>query len=262
VVLSSRSDTEQPNNRVPLVELIEISKFFGAVRAVVGATLILWPGEVLGIVGDNAAGKSTLMKVLSGAHQPTSGEIRISGRPVRFANPRDARELGIEMVYQDLALVPHLDIATNIFLGHEPLRGGPARLLGVLDRSHMEQESYRMFNRLQVNIGSVLARVRSLSGGQRQAVAISRAVVFEARVIIMDEPTANLSVAGIAMVRDLVRNLKAHGISVILISHRLEDIFAVADRTVVMKHGHIVGERATSQTNPDEILQMILTGAG
>ena len=244
----------------PLVEMVGISKSFGAVQAVVDATLAVRPGEVVGIVGDNAAGKSTLMKVLSGAHAPTSGEIRIDGAAVRFTSPHDARERGIEMVYQNFALVPHLDVATNIFLGREPLRGGVGRAVGLLDRPAMERESRSLFGRLRVDIGSVRAKVRTLSGGQQQAVAIARAMAFKARLIIMDEPTANLSVAGIEMVREVIRSLRAHGIAVLIISHRLEDIFAVADRVLVMKRGRIVGGRAMDQTNMDEVLQMIVAG--
>jgi simple sugar transport system ATP-binding protein len=249
-----------PGQQPPLVEMRGISKSFGAVQAVVDASLVVWPAEVVGIVGDNAAGKSTLMKVLSGAHEPTSGEIRMHGVPVRFASPHDARQRGIEMVYQNFALVPHLDIATNIFLGREPVRSGPARLLGALDRATMDAGARELFGRLRVDVGSVRAKVRTLSGGQQQAIAIARAMAFEARLIIMDEPTANLAVSGIEMVRDVIRNLKAHGISVIVISHRLEDIFAVADRVVVMKRGRVVGGREIGQTSMDEVLQMIVSG--
>src|SRR5436189_2864000 len=148
-----------PAAGVPLVEMVGISKSFGAVQAVVDATLAVWPGEVVGIVGDNAAGKSTLMKVLSGAHEPSGGKIRIDGTPVRFASPHDARERGIEMVYQNFALVPHLDIGTNIFLGREPLRRGVGRLVGLLDRPMMEREARALFGRLRVDIGSVRAKV-------------------------------------------------------------------------------------------------------
>ncbi len=245
----------------PLVEMLHIAKSFGAVAAVVEASLLVWPGEVVGIVGDNAAGKSTLMKVLSGAHELTTGEIRMAGTPVRFTSPHDARQQGIEMVYQNFALVPHLDIATNIFLGREPRRSGLARLVGMVDRPTMDRQTRQLFGQLRVDIGSVRAKVRTLSGGQQQAVAIARAMAFEARLIIMDEPTANLSVSGIEMVRGVIRRLKAHGIAVIVISHRLEDIFAVADRVLVMKRGRMVGGRSVEQTTMDEVLQMIVTGA-
>ncbi|MDQ6675448.1 MAG: ATP-binding cassette domain-containing protein [Chloroflexota bacterium] len=246
---------------LPLVEMLGISKSFGAVRAVVEASLSIRAAEVVGIVGDNAAGKSTLMKVLSGAHEPTVGEIRMGGVPVRFTSPHDARRRGIEMVYQNFALVPQLDIAANIFLGREPVRSGLASLVGLLNRPTMDTETRKLFGQLGVDIGSVRAKVRTLSGGQQQAVAIARAMAFEARLIIMDEPTANLSVSGIEMVRGVIRTLKGHGISVIVISHRLEDIFAVADRVLVMKRGRVIGGRAMQHTDMDEVLQMIVTGA-
>jgi ribose transport system ATP-binding protein len=244
----------------PLVEMLGISKSFGAVRAVVDASLSIQSAEVVGIVGDNAAGKSTLMKVLSGAHEPTTGQICIRGVPVRFTSPHDAREQGIEMVYQNFALVPQLDIATNIFLGREPVRSGLAGLVGVLNRPTMDRETRKLFGQLRVDIGSVRAKVRTLSGGQQQAIAIARAMAFEAQLIIMDEPTANLSVSGIEMVRDVIHRLKSHGISVIVISHRLEDIFAVADRVLVMKRGRVIGGRVMQHTDMDEVLQMIVTG--
>jgi len=246
--------------QLPLVEMRDIAKSFGAIQAVVDASLEVWPAEVVGIVGDNAAGKSTLMKVLSGAHEPSAGEIRIQGAPVRFTSPHDARQRGIEMVYQNFALVPQLDIASNIFLGRERLRSGPARFLGTLDRGAMDRASRDLFGRLRVDVGSVRAKVRTLSGGQQQAIAIARAMAFEARLIVMDEPTANLAVSGIEMVRDVIRTLKAHGISVIVISHRLEDIFAVADRVLVMKRGRMVGSRTIAQTSMDEVLHLIVAG--
>jgi ABC-type sugar transport system ATPase subunit len=197
---------------------------------------------VLGLVGDNAAGKSTLMKVLSGAYIPDEGEIFIEGEKVNFSNPMDARRQGIEMVYQDYALANNLDVAGNVFLGREVVRLkiGP---LGVMDYRQMEQDTKSLLNRLKIDIASVRQKVERLSGGQRQAVAIARATAFDAKVIIMDEPTAALSVAAIDKVLDLIRELKAVGASIIIISHRLEDIYRVSDRMIVLRHGRKVSDK-------------------
>ena len=223
----------------PIVEMRNIRKSFAAVRALRGVDLVLHHNEVLGLVGDNAAGKSTLMKVLSGAYHPDEGEILIEGRKVHLTDPLSARRLGIEMVYQDLALVNHLDVAANVFLGREVMSTKLGRI-GVMDQRHMEQETQRLLDRLKIDISSVSLAVQRLSGGQRQAVAIARATAFNAKVIIMDEPTAALSVAAIGKVLDLVRELKAQGCSIIVISHRLEDIYQVSDRMVVLRHGRKV----------------------
>ena len=222
-----------------VVEMRNIKKHFGAVQALRGVDLALHQNEVLGLVGDNAAGKSTLMKVLSGAYMPDGGEILIEGEAAHMANPLDARRLGIEMVYQDLALANNLDVTSNVFLGREAVSVelGP---LGVMDSRRMEQEAQRLLDRLKINIPSVRSQVERLSGGQRQAVAIARATAFDSKVIIMDEPTAALSVAAISQVLDLVRELKAQGASIIIISHRLEDIYGVSDRLVVLRQGRKV----------------------
>jgi ABC-type sugar transport system ATPase subunit len=223
----------------PVVEMRNIKKSFGAVQALRGVDLTLHHNEVLGLVGDNAAGKSTLMKVLSGAYIPDEGEIFIEGKKVHFSNPLDARRIGIEMVYQDLALANNLDITANVFLGREAVSTqiGP---LGVMDSHHMEQAAAQLLGRLKIDIPSVRLLVERLSGGQRQAVAIARATAFNSKVIIMDEPTAALSVAAISKVLDLVRELKAQGASIIIISHRLEDIYSVCDRMMVMRQGRKV----------------------
>jgi simple sugar transport system ATP-binding protein len=219
-----------------VVELRHIRKNFGAVQALRGVDLLLRHNEVLGLLGDNAAGKSTLMKVLSGAYIPDEGDILIEGQKVAFASPMDARRQGIEMVYQDYALADNLDVAANVFLGREAVRVrvGP---IAVMDSRHMEQEAQSLLNRLKIDISSVRLKVERLSGGQRQAVAIARATAFNAKVIIMDEPTAALSVAAIGKVLDLVRQLKDQGASIIVISHRLEDIYQVSDRMIVLRHG-------------------------
>jgi len=222
-----------------VVEMRGIKKSFGAVQALRGVDLALKHNEVLGLMGDNAAGKSTLMKVLSGAYIPDEGEILIEGKLVHLSDPLGARRLGIEMVYQDLALANNLDVTSNVFLGREEVSTqlGP---LGILDSRKMEHESKRLLDRLKIDIPSVRLLVERLSGGQRQAVAIARATAFNSKVIIMDEPTAALSVAAISKVLDLVRELKAQGASIIIISHRLEDIYAVSDRLIVMRHGRKV----------------------
>jgi ABC-type sugar transport system ATPase subunit len=220
----------------PIVEMRNIKKRFAAVQALRGVDLVLHHNEVMGLVGDNAAGKSTLMKVLSGAYIPDEGEIYIEGKKIHISDPLQVRHLGIEMVYQDLALVNHLDIADNVFLGREVMSARWGRI-GVLDRRHMEQETRRLLDRLKIDISSVRLNVESLSGGQRQSVAIARATAFNAKVTIMDEPTAALSVAAIGKVLDLVQQLKAQGNSIIVISHRLEDIYKVCDRMVVLRHG-------------------------
>lgn len=226
----------------PVVEMRNIKKNFGAVQALRGIDLVLHHNEVLGLVGDNAAGKSTLMKVLSGAYIPDEGEIFIEGKKVHLSDPMDARRLGIEMVYQDFALANNLDVTGNVFLGREMASAqlGPIK---VMDKRQMEQEAQRLLNRLKIDVSSVRLKVENLSGGQRQSVAIARATAFNAKVIIMDEPTAALSVAAISKVLDLVRELKAQGGSIIVISHRLEDIHQVSDRMIVMRHGRKVTDR-------------------
>ncbi len=226
-------------SRPPIVEMRGIKKNFGAVQALRGVDLVLQHNEVLGLVGDNAAGKSTLMKILSGAYTPDSGEIILDGQQAHFSSPLDARRQGIEMVYQDYALANNLDIAANVFLGREAVSFnlGP---ISVLDYHFMEQETKRLLERLRIRVDSVRQKVERLSGGQRQAVAIARATAFDAKVIIMDEPTAALSVAAISKVLDLIRELKAQGASIIIISHRLEDIYHVGDRMMVLRHGRKV----------------------
>lgn len=232
---------EQSVDSTPVVEMRGIKKHFGAVQALRGVDLVLQPNEVLGLVGDNAAGKSTLMKVLSGAYIPDGGEIFLEGKKTSFANPMDARRKGIEMVYQDYALANNLDVAGNVFMGREvvQLKLGP---LGVMNYAYMEQETQNLLQRLKIDISSVRLKVERLSGGQRQAVAIARATAFDSKVIIMDEPTAALSVAAIDKVLELVQELKAQGSSIIVISHRLEDIYRVSDRMIVLRQGRKVSD--------------------
>jgi simple sugar transport system ATP-binding protein len=230
---------ETIKDTTPVVEMRNIKKNFGAVQALKGVDLTLHHGEVLGLVGDNAAGKSTLMKVLSGAYIPEEGEILIEGKKQHLTDPLHARRLGIEMVYQDLALANNLDITSNVFLGRESV-STQLGSFSVLNTRRMEQEAKRLLDRLKIDIPSVRLLVERLSGGQRQAVAIARAMAFNSKVIIMDEPTAALSVAAISKVLELVRELKVQGASIIIISHRLEDIYSVSDRLMVMRNGRKV----------------------
>jgi ABC-type sugar transport system ATPase subunit len=242
----------------PLIQMCGIAKAFGAVQALRGADLSLWPGEVLGLVGDNAAGKSTLMKVLTGVHRPDGGEILFEGRPVAFHSPRDSRALGIEMIYQNLALAQNLDVVANVFLGREYTRTVVPGLVQRLDEPRMQTETRQLLERLRINITSVRTNVERMSGGQQQAVAIARAVAFQARVVIMDEPTASLAVKEVGKVLDLIAQLRARGVSVILISHRLQDVFTVADRIMVLRSGQCVAERMIHDATMDEVVKYIV----
>jgi simple sugar transport system ATP-binding protein len=234
-----------------------IVKNFGPVQALRGVDLRLDHREVLGLVGDNGAGKSTLMKVLTGVHQPDAGQILFEGQPASFSSPHDSRIMGIEMVYQDLALAGNLSVDGNIFLGREITRSHLGGLLRLLDHHAMAREASRLLERLRIDIKSINYRVETLSGGQRQAVAIGRSAGFEAKVVIMDEPTAALAVKEVGKVLDLIHGLKDHNVAVILISHRLQDIFAVCDRIMVLRQGRVVGHLATSDTHMDEIVALI-----
>ena len=241
-------------NGTPLVEMRGISKAFGAIQALKDIDLRLFPGEILGLVGDNSAGKSTLMKILSGAYQRDSGEVQIEGEPTHFRNPQDSRGRGIEMIYQDFALCGNMDIASNMFLGRWPRRGL------FVDRRRMEEEASVVLKKLKVDVASVRLKVETLSGGRQQSVAIARAIVSNPKVVILDEPTANLSVTATAQLLDTMLELKSHGVAQIIISHRLNDIFAVGDRVMVLKRGRLVGDRVIKQTTEDEVLGMIVQG--
>ena len=253
------TETEAPAvaaaERVALVEMRDINVAFGGVHAVREATIDLYAGEVIGLVGGNGAGKSTLMRVLSGAHQADSGEIFVDGQPVAIHNPRDAKALNIETIYQTLALADNIDAPGNLFLGRELTTG-----LGSLDDSSMESETRKIMGRLNPNFTRFNMPVRSLSGGQRQAVAIARAVYFNAKILIMDEPTAALGPAETAQVRNLVRQLKDEGIGIFLISHDIHDVFDLSDRISVMYHGRIVDTVDKEHVTPDDVLGMIILG--
>jgi simple sugar transport system ATP-binding protein len=240
----------------PAIEARGISKRFGHVTALSSVDLQVAQGEVLGVVGDNGAGKTTLMKVLSGLHPPTEGQVLIDGQEVQFGSPREARKLGIEMVYQDLALAGNLRIDENIFLGREQVRRiGPLRLV---DHGANQALAKEHLDKLRINVKSVGQLVEELSGGQRQAVAIARATAFDAKVVIMDEPTAALAVKEVRKVLDLIKDLRTHGISVILISHRLDDIFYVCDRVMALFHGRNFAEAALSEVERDEVIGWIM----
>jgi simple sugar transport system ATP-binding protein len=241
-----------------LVEMRAIRKNFGAVQALKGVDLILNHNEVLGLVGDNAAGKSTLMKVLSGAYVADKGQIFFEGQAVHITKPEESRHLGIEMVYQDFALAGNIDVAGNIFLGRERTLRGLGKLLRVLDRRGMNEESRQLLDRLKIEVDSVRQRVDELSGGQRQAVAIGRATAFNAKVVIMDEPTASLSVAAIEKVLELISQLKEHRVAVIVISHRLEDILSVSDRVMVLRLGRRVGYMENTGLTKDDLVAYML----
>lgn len=238
--------------RTPRIRLRGIVKSFGSVEALRGVDLDLWPGECLGLVGDNAAGKSTLTKVLSGTYIPDGGSIEMDGRPLRLTGPADARAAGIEMVFQDLSLCDHVDVAGNLFLGREPTRGP------FLDRRRMQAEARRMLEALEIRIPRLTAKVEMLSGGQRQAIAIARAAAFEPRVLIMDEPTSALAVAEVEAVLALIDRVKAKGVSVVLITHRLQDLFRVCDRIAVMYEGTKVAERAIAETDLQDLVRLIV----
>jgi D-xylose transport system ATP-binding protein len=243
-----------PVRRVPIVEMRNIQVAFGGVRAVAGVTIDLNPGEVVGVVGGNGAGKTTLMRTLSGARPPDSGQIFINGQAVTIANPRDAKALGIETIYQTLALADNLDAPANVFLGRE-LTGG-----ATLNDAAMESATRKVIGRLNPNFKNFKSPVLRLSGGQRQAVAIARAIHFNARALIMDEPTAALGPAETAQVHALIRQLKSEGIGIFLVSHDIHDVFDLSERISVMYHGRLVGTVNKNDVTTDEILGMIILG--
>jgi D-xylose transport system ATP-binding protein len=238
----------------PLVELRDIQVSFGGVRAVAGVTLDLYPGEVVGLVGGNGAGKTTLMRTLSGARPPDAGHIRVGGQPVTIANPRDAKALGIETIYQTLALADNLDAPANVFLGRE------LTATGTLNDAAMESATRKVITRLNPNFKNFKMPVLRLSGGQRQAVAIARAIHFDARALIMDEPTAALGPAETAQVHAVIAQLKREGIGIFLISHDIHDVLDLSDRISVMYHGKLVGTVKKDEVTTDEILGMIILG--
>lgn len=239
----------------PLVELHNINIAFGGIHAVRDVSLNLYPGELVGLVGHNGAGKTTLMRALSGAHPADSGDIVIEGKAATIKNPRDAKKYAIETIYQTLALAENIDAPGNMFLGREL-----TTRVGSLDDSGMEAETRKIMNRLNPNFTRFKQPVRNLSGGQRQAIAIARAIYFNAKILIMDEPTAALGPAETAQVHSLVRQLKSEGIGIFLISHDIHDVFDLSDRISVMYHGSIVETVRPADVTSDEVLGMIILG--
>lgn len=246
---------ESVSAEVPLVEMRNISIAFGGIRAVDNASVELHAGEVVALLGHNGAGKSTLIKILSGAYKRDAGSIYVRGEEAHINNPRDAKKYGIETIYQTLALADNVDAAANLFLGRE-LRTP----WGTLDDAAMESATRSVMGRLNPRFQRFKEPVSSLSGGQRQSVAIARAILFDARILIMDEPTAALGPQETAQVSNLVRQLKTDGIGIFLISHDIHDVFDLADKVVVMKNGQVVGTAKTTDVTEDEVLGMIILG--
>ncbi len=262
--VASRTDPKESGGRImgdsnkPLVEMRGISKRYGGIQALQRVDLDVFLGEVHAVVGDNAAGKSTLVKTLAGAVLKDEGTISFDGQPVEIREPRDAKALGIETVYQDLALADNLDVPANVFLGREATRRGP--LAWFLDNRRMEQESRKLLSKLKINIPNIRQQVRFMSGGQRQSIALARCVCFNARIVILDEPTAALGVAETGKVYALIRDMREHGLAVLLISHNLNHVFDNCDRITVLKTGRLVASRRVEATSQDEVLRMIVTG--
>jgi ABC-type sugar transport system ATPase subunit len=242
----------------PLLSVKHLVKRFGGLTAVDKVSLDVFPGEVVGLVGDNGAGKSTLIKMVSGVYHPNEGEIYFDGKLVEINNPAQARDMGIETIYQDLALAGNLPMSANIFLGRERKKHYLGGLIHMLDEQFMLEESQKLLKTLDVHIPSVHAKIDNLSGGQRQAVAIARALYWNARLMIMDEPTNNLGVVEQQKVLDLISRLKEQHVPVIVISHTMRDIFAVCDRIVVLHRGRKVTEKRPADTSTEEIVQYIM----
>jgi simple sugar transport system ATP-binding protein len=237
-----------------LVEMCGINKSFGAVKALVDVDLRIRPGEILGLVGDNSAGKSTLMKILTGAYQRDSGKVVVDGTETHFRSPHESRDAGIEMIYQDFALCGNMDVGQNIYLGRWPRSGL------FVDRKKMYADAADVLKRLKVDVNSVYQRVESLSGGRQQSVAIARAISFQPRLIVLDEPTANLSVVATDRLLETMLELRKQNVAQIIISHRLTDVFKVGDRVMVLKRGQNVGEREIAASTEQEVLELIVSG--
>jgi simple sugar transport system ATP-binding protein len=243
----------------PLVEMRGMVKHYGTIRAVENVDIQIGRAEVLAIVGDNGAGKSTLVKMLAGAVHPDAGEIRVEGAPQRIREPNDARRLGIETIYQDLALLPNLDVTSNLFLGRERMAEGPLRFLNLVGRRRMRAEAREHLKELSINIPQIAGTpVGSLSGGQRQSVAIARAIVWASKLVIMDEPTAALGVAQSQAVLELVRRVRERGTSVVIISHILPHVLELADRIAVMRHGVKVADLPAEGVTQDLLIELIV----
>jgi simple sugar transport system ATP-binding protein len=256
--MTTLSNSEQDDP--PLFEAVDLVKRYGSVEALRGASFTVRAGEVVALIGDNGAGKSTLVKCMVGAERPTSGELRFAGEPVAFDSPTDARRLGIETVYQDLAVAPDLDPAANLFLGREIRRGGVLGMLGMLDKPAMRRQAAEEFDRLGITLQRVDVPIGSLSGGQRQSVAVARSVVWASKVVFMDEPTAALGVVQRERVLDVIRRVRDEGVAVVLISHNMPEVLSVADRVEVLR----LGQRVARFTAADATLEDLvgaMTGA-
>jgi D-xylose transport system ATP-binding protein len=250
------------DGRKPILELKGISKHFGAVQALTEVDFEVYPGEVVALVGDNGAGKSTLIKCVAGTHPPDTGTIRFEGQEVRIHSPSDATALGIETVYQDLSLCDNLDVVANMFLGRERVRPIVPPVIEPLSELEMEKRSLDVLGGLSVTtIRSVRTPVASLSGGQRQSVAISRAVMWSAKVVILDEPTAALGVAQTQQVLALIRRLREQGLGVVVITHNIQEVFEVADRIIVLRLGRRVATFKHEETTPEEVVAAIMGAA-
>jgi simple sugar transport system ATP-binding protein len=253
-------DAPMPDARMPdapsntFIEMRGISKSFGAIQALNDVSFSIGHGEIVGLVGDNSAGKSTLMKILTGAYHRDTGDVLVDGKPTDFRSPHESRDRGIEMIYQDFALCGNLDVGQNIFLGRWPRKGL------FVDRKKMYADAEAVLRRLKVDVNSVYQRVESLSGGRQQSVAIARAISFQPKLIILDEPTANLSVMATNQLLETMKELKRLGVAQVIISHRLTDIFEVGDRVMVLKRGQNVGDRRVGETTEQEVLEIIVSG--
>lgn len=250
----------EDHERSPVLELRGISKRFGALQALSGVDFEVYPGEVVGLVGDNGAGKSTLVKIIAGTYQPDSGQYLFAGKEVSVHNPRQATNLGIQTVYQDLALCDNLDVVANLYLGREETQPVMPSLFDSIDEATMEQRALRFIRDLRVNIPSVRSRIATLSGGQRQSVAVARAVMWNSKVVLLDEPTAALGVEQTRQVKELILRLREQGLGIVVISHNLADIFDVSDRIIVLRLGRRVATFDTHVSNPEQVVAAI-TGA-
>ena len=255
-----QAGTSTSADRQLIVEMRGISKFYGGVAALDDVDFCVGAGEVVALLGDNGAGKSTLIKILSGAVIADKGEVRIEGKPAHITTPARSKELGIETVYQDLALCDNVDVPTNIFLGREikkPILGG---ILRIFDRTTMAEETRRLLAELKIDVPDIRSQVRDFSGGQRQTIAIAKTVYSAAKLIIMDEPTAALGVAQQEKVLSLIETLRGRGEAIVLISHNMSDVMRVADRVVILKTGKVVTDRLVAATNKDQLVRMIVSG--
>ena len=242
----------------PILVVKDLVKRFGGLTAINGVSLEIYPGEVVGLVGDNGAGKTTLIKMISGVYEPNEGEVYFKGKRMHTFHPSAAREMGIETIHQTLALAGNLDVGANVFLGREATRRYLGGLIRVIDRKFMLEQSKEVLSSLDVRFPSYTVKTNTLSGGQRQAVAIARALYWDATMIIMDEPTNNLGVVEQGKVFELIHKLKEQSVPIILISHNLQDVFAVTDRIIVLNRGRKVTEKRTADTDSQEIVQYIV----